>query len=432
MLMDRPGVAAVVLAASLTLTHCASAAEGVFGDWLGLRSRLAALGVDFEVYYVNEFAANVRGGTRKERADADQLYLGGRLNLNRLFGLPGASIVFSLTDRNGDSIATKAGLHTLLEPQEIHGGGSYTRLNQLYWQQDLFVNQLVLKFGRMTGSFDFMPFSCNFQNSTFCATLPAHNVAANWIPFPYSTWAGIARLNGKQDWYIQAGVYQVNPQFTQDRYRFAFGSPFGGPGTRKVMEIGWLPKSAGLNGGYRIGAWSDNFGGGDLYLNTNRGPLATQGGAPLQRHHQFGFYAMAQQLVWSSGCCSNRSVSVFANFVQTDRRISTVGQIAEAGVFWKAPLSLRPQDDLGIAVGRVHVNGLIAQDVALYNAEVASAAALPPLPIPRAEYPTEIYYTVGVTPAIAFRPNIEFIHAPGGVDERSNVLLFGVHLTVQF
>jgi porin len=50
----------------------------------------------------------------------------------------------------------------------------------------------------------------------------------------------------------------------------------------------------------------------------------------------------------------------------------------------------------------------------------------------RNEYPVEIYYSVNVTPALVFRPNVQFIHAPGGVNERTDVLLFGAHLAVQF
>ena len=44
----------------------------------------------------------------------------------------------------------------------------------------------------------------------------------------------------------------------------------------------------------------------------------------------------------------------------------------------------------------------------------------------------EIYYGIKVTPAIDLRPNIQIIHAPGGVNERTDVVLFGLHLAVQF
>jgi carbohydrate-selective porin OprB len=45
---------------------------------------------------------------------------------------------------------------------------------------------------------------------------------------------------------------------------------------------------------------------------------------------------------------------------------------------------------------------------------------------------TNDHYSVNITPAIVVRPNIQFIHAPGGVNEHADVLVFGMHLGVQF
>ena len=417
--------------ASLSVARAAEIPQGLFGDWGGLRTVLAEHGADLELSYTNESAANVRGGDSHEAAYADQFYFGGWLNLERLIGVPGARVVFSLTDRHGESLSVKAGLNNLIEVQGIYGLGNYARLNQLYWEQHLFGDRVLLKFGRLTGTFDFMPFSCYFQNLAFCATLPSHNVAANWIPFPGSTWAGVVRLDFKNDWYVQGGVYEVNPEFYEKKYRFAFGAPFGGPGEREVVEVGWLPKSAGVDGGYRLGAWYDNVGGDDLFLNTDGKPLATEGGTPLSRHHQSGFYAMAQQQVWAHPASEMRRISLFANFVQADRRIAEIEQIAEVGIFWTGPTSWRPQDDLSAAVARIHVNSLIAEGAALYNSQ------LPPLPglskpVPCNEWSSEIHYSVNVTPAITVRPNVQFIRAPGGVGERTSVVVLGMHLSVQF
>src|SRR6266436_5451393 len=90
---------------------------GLLGDWDGLRPFLVDHGADLELSYINEFASNVRGGTAQKTADAEQVYFGGTLDLERLFSVPGAKLVFSLTDRNGDSLSVKAKLNTLLEVQ---------------------------------------------------------------------------------------------------------------------------------------------------------------------------------------------------------------------------------------------------------------------------------------------------------------------------
>jgi carbohydrate-selective porin OprB len=78
----------------------------------------------------------------------------------------------------------------------------------------------------------------------------------------------------------------------------------------------------------------------------------------------------------------------------------------------------------------VRVNSLLAQGAELYNDEVALPAGLPLQPIPREEDPIEIDYAVKFT-AVTLRPSLQFIHAPGGMNGRSNILLFGARVTVQ-
>jgi porin len=133
-------------------------------------------------------------------------------------------------------------------------------------------------------------------------------------------------------------VYEVNPELQEHGHRFALGSRFAGAGRRWVSELGWLPASAGPAGGYRVGAWYDNGGGDDLFLNEHGKALAVSPGTPLRRHQQSGFYAMAQQQVWTKAGRDARGASVFANFVQADRQITVKDQIAEIGLLWKGPL----------------------------------------------------------------------------------------------
>jgi porin len=434
---DDSIVCAIRVITALTLVyigtaHAEESPPGVFGDWGGIRTFLADHGVDLHADYINELAHNAQGGTDKETADADQFYFGGSLDLQHLLGIPGSRIVFSLTDRNGASLSPKAKLNTLLEVQEIYGEGNYTRLNQLYLQQEFLDRAVILKFGRLTGTFDFMPFSCSFQNITFCATLPSHNVVSNWIAFPGGTWAGLARFQFQRDWYFQGGAYEIDPALQEHGSRFAFGKPFAGSGKRIVAEAGWLPPSAGIGGSYRVGAWRDDVGGPDLYFNDTGTPLATNGGVPLQRHHQSGFYAMAQQRVWEPSIATGQGLSLFINLVQTDRNINAIQQIAEIGLFWTGPLFSRTQDDLGAAIGRVHVNSRIAQSETLYNTDVAEPLNAPLRAVQGAEYPTEVYYSVNVTPAVKIRPNVQFIHAPGGVSGRTDVIVLGLHSSISF
>jgi porin len=429
----RAGAGVCAILALLTEVSQAAPAvqssEGLSGDWGGARSWLFAHGIELEGSYINEFALTA-GGAPSATADADQFYVGGALNLQRLARVAGAQIIFSFTDRNGTSLSLQPGHQTLLEVQEIYGEGNYTRLNQLYWKQQLLDGKLTLKFGRLTGTFDFMPFSCHFQNITFCATITSHNVVPNWVAFPGGTWAGVVRFAPNPQWYAQFGVYEVNPSLQQHGARFTLGEPFGGVGRRVVSEFGWLPDADAEGSAYRLGLWYDDVGGSDFYLNRAGRPLATDKGSPLQHHQQSGFYAMAQQRIWGTGVADKRGVSVFLNFVQADRQVSVKDQIAEIGVFWVGPLAARPHDEIGAAIARVHVSSRLAASERLYNARVAEPDDLPLQGVQGYEFPLEIYYSLAPNPAVTIRPNLQIIRSPEGVRERSALVVVGLHVSV--
>src|SRR5215813_9030656 len=140
---------AMLFVAGPGLAYGADFDDRLLRDWGGVRTAFVARGLDLELSYTGEFAANVSGGGSREKAYADQVYLGGSLDLQRLGGIPAPKIVFSFTDRNGESLSIKARLNTLLEVQEIYGEGNYARLNQLYLEQWLLAHAVQIKFGRL-------------------------------------------------------------------------------------------------------------------------------------------------------------------------------------------------------------------------------------------------------------------------------------------
>jgi porin len=139
---------------------------------------------------------------------------------------------------------------------------------------------------------------------------------------------------------------------------------------------------------------------------------------------------MAQQLIWAQKDSNTHSVSLFVNFVQTDPNIATIAQIAELGLFWKGPLPARPHDEIGVAVGRDRVSTTVSE--ILYDEKITPLQDLQPEPVRHAGYPTEIYYSVNTRAAITLRPNVQFIHTPGGVADRASVLVFGLHSSIEF
>jgi porin len=158
----------------------ASPNQGVLGDWGGARTRLYQRGVDFQLGYTVELAYNARGGDSHLLDHADQFNFGATFDLQKLLGWHGSKVQVTITDRNGDNLSADANLGTLMQVQEIFGRGNVFRWTQLWYEQAFFDDKLDVKLGRMGVGEDFMPFSCYFQNLSFCGSLPG-NIVSTWF-----------------------------------------------------------------------------------------------------------------------------------------------------------------------------------------------------------------------------------------------------------
>jgi porin len=398
----------------------------VFGDWNGARSKLHASGVDLLVTYVNEIAANSQGGRSREASYADQIMVDANFDLQTMAGIGGASVHVSLTDRNGVDLKEKAGLGTLLSPQEIYGYGRTTRLAQLYYQQKLWADRVTIKLGRLPMSGDIFPFSCEFQNLTFCGAVPGY-ITPNWFTWPASQWAVSVNSKLSDTLQLETAVYQVNPSFTRNDQGLELGNPSGTTGAHVVAELTWAPRPRGLRGAYRVGVWRNTGRFVDLDPDPAQPPVRRQGGEPRTLNHASGYYLMAQQPIHQNAANPRRSLDVFANFIQSDRDVSYVETVWEAGVFWRGPLARRPVDTLGVAVGRLSVNKASRRHIAQQNARSGES-----VPVPNIEYPIEVYYAWAAAPGIVARPNVQYIANPGGIAKSKDVVVFGLKTSLNF
>jgi hypothetical protein len=172
----------------------ASPNQGVLGDWGGARTRLYQRGIDFQFGYTAELAYNARGGDAHLLRHADQFNFGVTFDLQRLLGWQGAKVQLTITDRNGDNLSADANLGTRCRFRKSTVAANVFRLTQLWYEQALFDNTLNVKVGRMGVGEDFMPFSCYFQNLSFCGSLPG-NIVSTWYNWPVSQWAARVRVN---------------------------------------------------------------------------------------------------------------------------------------------------------------------------------------------------------------------------------------------
>jgi porin len=402
----------------------------LLGDWGGARSRLADQGIDFDFGYGTESAHNFTGGAEHLTRYTDQMKFGSRLDLGKLWNWRGAVFRLTITDRNGDDLGADAQIGNNQLIQEVYGRGQTWHLTELSLQQTLLDRQLSLKAGRMPVGEDFASFSCDFQNLTFCGAQAGNLVGSYWVNWPTSLWSAVLTFSIGDQAYLKVGGYQVNPHYVEDRYAEASGLlptfPGGTTGALIPAEFAWTPLLKGLPGSYKIGGWYNTSKSADLFLDSNREPIALTEGAPLEHRNTFGSYINLQQQI--SGEPGGRGTSLFFNATHADKdTTATNGQVAfgveHQGIF------ARPSDLVGLAIGATHANGRYGTFLRDYNSVHATA----PLVVDDGyEFVGEVFYSWSPIRSVFIRPNLQFIVHPGGTTDNSDAFVLGVKTGISF
>jgi porin len=373
-------------------------------EWGGLRSYLRDRGIDVRVGYVSETVTNVQGGDEELWRYADQWTFATALDLEKLLGWDQAQFKITITDRNGRNLSSDAHLGSLQEVQEIYGRGQTWHWTQFSFNQKYLDGRLDWKIGRLVGGEDFADFSCEFVNLALCGPPPGNMAVNYWYNWPVSQWATRLKASLKGFGYVQAGVYEANPQYLLTRAGLNLGDPGHATGVLVPVEIGWTPVFRdGLGGIYKFGGW----------YNSSRTTDPVDG-----RLHdgEYGEYVnFLQRLTAPAGPASKRGLSAFLNSTSADRRTSILDNQSALGLIYIGPTSSREHDVIGIALGRTHVNPRIARNLS---------------PARGSEWVGEIFYGVAIDRWLELRPDIQYVYQPGGISRATDDVIVGLRLSV--
>jgi len=350
------------------------------------------------------------------------------LDLDKLLELNQAQFKIAITDRNGRSLSADAHLDDLQQVQEVYGSNQTWYWSQFWYDQKYPNGKLDWKIGRVSPGEYFAAFSCEFMNFTFCGSSPGNIAVSVWYNWPVSQLASRVRVN--MDFgYLQLGAFEVNPSYLLTQYALDLKDPAGATGLLAPFEIGWVPTfGGGLRGSYKFGAWYNSSKAPDVVENTRGQALAIDGGVPLMRHGEYGaYFNFLQNLTRFSTGDPEKGVKVFINSIYADRRTSTLDSQVAAGVLYSAPFASRPNDEVGLAIGRTHVNSRVAEVEAQDN--VAGRLGVD---VQGAECVGELFYKAMATEWLTLRPNVQYVHEPGGIARNSDDLIVGLRLSINF
>lgn len=402
------------------------AGRHLLGDWGGTRAELAENGVNIRLGYFNQTAYNAEGGQDSTTAYADQIFLGGYFDFEKLFGWKGADFKIEITNRNGELINQSAEIPFLLQSQQIFGRGNVTRLTQFSLTQKLFDDHLSLKVGRIYPSADFFSLSCAFQHLTFCSGGSSNYISSNWYGDPLSALGGQVTFTPDNHWYFKIGSYDANPRNTSTDQGLRLTTPGDEGGTLLVSEIQYVADYGnGLDGNYRAGITRSSV---DKTAIVNQAGLPTglsDDPATIEDSDSAFFINLEQQITSND---AGGGLRLFASLIRPDDKVSSVGEVMAIGGFITGPFESRPKDRMGLAFGRNSVSSDLTDAQRRYNAIDGNVA----IDVQEYEYPIEFNYNFVLTPAIEIMPSIQYILSPGGDEEEDDALILGMQFSLNF
>ena len=390
----------------------------LLGDWDGKRTELAQQGIKFEANILTDTAYLAEGG-RNEGADpltSAQLWLGTQLDMEKLAGWDGVTVRAVATARQGQSTSVRDLQGNAPHMANVQGtfgrGNQDSRLSELSIEKTFKDQGLSIKAGRLGLGMDFNVMACDFASTAFCAAQMGKWQGNIWMNTPVSQWGARVKQQLNPEVAVQVGVYEFNPDNGNGK---AEGQGWSldtdhADGVTIPAEVVWTPKSLinGLPGSYRVGGMYNTAD--DI---ANQKHIATGEG----KNRTFaGWLAIEQQLT-STGS-GRQGLHSFANFTWHDRDTNKVDNSQQIGVKYIGLVDSQPNDILGLAVNRVHVNDRFADSRPAFDAS--------------AEYNIELNYSYNATKWLMLRPNLQYVVNPGSSNQVDNALVLGLTTRVIF
>ena len=420
--MKYLGLALLPLMAVMTTAQAESAfdpqGQYLLGDWNGQRTELAQQGIKFEANLLTDTAYLADGG-RNEGADpltSAQLWLGTQLDMEKLTGWNGVTVRAVMSARQGQSTSVRD-LQDLSAPQLANVQGTFGRGNQDSRLSELSIEKnykdqgLSIKAGRLGLGMDFNVMACDFASTAFCAAQMGKWQGNIWMNTPVAQWGARVKQQLNPELAVQVGVYEFNQDNgngAKEGQGWSLDTDHA-DGVTIPAEVIWTPKSLvnGLPGSYRVGGMYNTAD--DV---ANQKDIANPTDA---KNRTFAGWLAVEQQLTSTGQ-GRQGLHSFANFTWHDRDTNKVDNSQQIGVKYIGLADSQPNDILGLAVNRVHINDRIKN----LNFDAS------------AEYNIELNYSYNATKWLMLRPNLQYVINPGSSNNVDDALVLGLTTRIIF
>lgn len=395
----------------------------LFGDWMGVRSRLADWGVTVAALVIADPFADVRGGIRRGAADYNLAAFGIIFHTDRLLGWPGGQFHVGFAENLGTSLS-KEYVGNSFPTQLADVADTHPRLTYLSYTQSLWEDRLSIRLGRSTinsvageeflGSQYFKAFT---SVGIDLVPLGIFLNAPGAFGYPDTTWGARVKFEPVKQFYAMAGAYNGDATLKQGS-RHGLDFSLRGP-LFAIGEIGlcWNCErnSPRRRGNLKVGAYY-NGGSTKVFKAAPAVESATERG-------RSGFYVVADRALVRWGDSGfERHLGIFGAFTAApDQRINRVPYFFDTGLVAYGPSSKRPRDFIGLAV----VYGSYSRDLRL--AEELNPGSVG---VQNFEMTIELNYGWTARPGLLLQPDLQYIVHPSGTTRLHNAVAIGINIVL--
>ena len=376
---------------------------------------LADAGIYLKGFYSGTLYAVPSGGLQNTNVFFNEFFYGTDFDLEKMLGLQGTVIHFSLDSRFGGFPQSVNNL-TGSSQGFLSGVGpsNNTRLNEFTIDQHLFDDKLRFIVGRTTlaSYFGTSELYCQFVTS-ICSNMVPFNWSDNSnSPFwPISTWAGEFSVWPTKQLYFRAGASESNPsQFGHAGFPWDDGwSTKNATGFYVPVELGYVTNASDVRYPTKIDVGmeydSSNFA--DPRFNSLGQKLAFAGGTPRGNGSTTSVYAQVRQMVWRPDPSKPRGIEVFGGVLADTGSAAVVQNYFEAGLVSHGTFDSRPNDSLGFLFTQFLFNHRFTGAV---NDRIAAAGLQGN--VANTSQIIELNYGLAIAPGIEVKPFVDMTFHP--------------------
>ncbi|MBK8978865.1 MAG: carbohydrate porin [Planctomycetes bacterium] len=370
------------------------------GDWGGFRSRLRNHGVLAEASLITDASWVAAGGRHPGEGSLRALLdLTLAVDTGRALGIEGGTWFADFMVQRGRDGSRDTGD---LQAYSNIDSEDRTQLALLWYEHALLDDRLRVKLGKIDANSDFafVEQGFRFVHSSFGVSPTVLGLPT----YPDSAFGALAFVRPGGGAYAGVGIFDGATQRGRPTGPRGPGSLFGEPSDLFLIAeagMGWRRDADDRQGRLGIGAWRHT---GDFA----RFDGGTEDGTS-------GFYVVLDQLfVGSDVIEEDRDVGAFVQYGWADPGLSAIEHHLGAGMSIIGPFAARPRDAAGLGISYGAFSETRGADLR-----------------GRGELAAELFYTIEIAPSVRVKPDLQWIHNPGG-DGTDDAWVLTVRTSITF